>query len=83
MGAGKLIAIILVSLFVFTGAILFLLWFFRDRFVPKIPESSRDPEGEDPEESGLIPAENGSGAARKPLRHSPRCRWQRQPEPGL
>ena len=59
MGAGKLIAIILVSLFVFTGAILFLLWFFRDRFVPKIPESSRDPEGEDPEESGYAMADTG------------------------
>ncbi len=50
----KLIVIILVSLFVFTGGILFLLWFFRDRFVPKVPESGRNPE-EDPEEAAYAP----------------------------
>ncbi len=45
----KLIVIILVGLFLFIGAILVLLWFFRDRFVPKVP-AAKEPEEPEPEE---------------------------------
>ena len=56
MDTVKLIVIILVCLLAFTGGMLFLLWFFRARFVPKIPES-REPDPDSEDAPGFVPYE--------------------------